>query len=486
MTTGLSGRAGWLRGLAGILTLSLVACGGEPQFPDFTPLVEKNSPAVVNISAIPASETATSPSSGGVNPLEDIFRRFFDMPPAEGEPLMPDEGGVSLGSGFVLSRDGYILTNHHVIDGASEVFVRLADRRELRGTVVGFDERSDIALLKVDADNLPVVNIGNSDRLKVGEWVLAIGSPFGFDHSVTAGVVSAKGRALPTEQNEAYVPYIQTDVAINPGNSGGPLFNLRGEVMGINAQIFSETGNFAGLSFAIPINDAMAVVGQLKKQGRVARGYLGVRIQELDRDLALALGLDRPYGALVTDLASDGPAARAGLRSGDVILEIGTETVRDASMLQQLIGRHAPQDKVRLRVLRDGVRQKLDVTLAELPALPSAQPGSEPASMPPDDAKERPQNSPKNSVVTLLWQILGLRLVEEEGWVRVTELRADSPAAQAGVRPGDRLLRFAGEPVRNIAGLGASLAALPSGRPLALLVEREGKRQFIALSPAPH
>ncbi|MFM8355882.1 MAG: trypsin-like peptidase domain-containing protein, partial [Gammaproteobacteria bacterium] len=282
--------------------------------PDFTPLVEKNAAAVVNISTVQKDNPHSEGPQNRSDELDEFFRRFF---PPDGSRGVPFAKPRSLGSGFVLSADGYILTNNHVVEDADEIMVRFNDRREMTATLVGSDPRSDLALLKVDADELPTVRIARSDDLKVGEWVLAIGSPFGFDYSVTAGIVSAKGRSLPTEQNENYVPFIQTDVAINPGNSGGPLFNLDGEVVGINSQIYSNSGGFMGVSFAIPIDVAMDVVDQLKASGKVARGWLGVVIQEVSRDLAESFGLNRPHGALVTRVLEDGPADQAGLREGD-------------------------------------------------------------------------------------------------------------------------------------------------------------------------
>ena len=289
--------------------------------PDFTGLVEENSPAVVNIA------TSIDPSKAETSVREqvpDFLRKFFEGMQEQEIPDQPHQAEAT-GSGFIIEEDGYILTNRHVVDGADHIIVRLSDRRELEAELVGQDERSDLALLKVDADDLPTVKIGSSAKLKVGEWVLAIGAPFGFDSSVTAGIVSAKGRSLPSEN---YVPFIQTDVAINPGNSGGPLFNLDGDVVGINSQIISRNGGYMGLSFAIPIDIAMDVVAQLKDKGRVSRGWLGVLIQPVDRDLAPSFGLDKPTGALVSQVLADSPAAAAGIQAGDVILKFNGEDIR--------------------------------------------------------------------------------------------------------------------------------------------------------------
>ena len=288
--------------------------------PDFTELVEDYGPAVVNISTTQQIKSSRShkqfkmPEQIPEGPFGDLFRHFFDK---DGESREFEEHDAkSLGSGFIISKDGYVLTNNHVIKDAKEIIVRLNDRRELEAEIIGVDPRSDIALLKVEASNLPVVELGNSEKLKVGEWVLAIGSPFGFDHSVTAGIVSAKGRSLPREN---YVPFIQTDVAINPGNSGGPLFNLDGEVVGINSQIYSRTGGFMGLSFAIPINIVMNIVEQLKADGTVARGWLGVLIQDVTRELAESFNMEKPRGALVAKVLPGSPAEKYGFQVGDIV-----------------------------------------------------------------------------------------------------------------------------------------------------------------------
>ncbi|TXH92520.1 MAG: Do family serine endopeptidase, partial [Pseudomonas sp.] len=310
-----------LSGVFALLLLGQVALV-RAELPEFTELVEEASPAVVNISTrqnLPQRDVAIQGQMPDLEGLPPMFREFFER----NVPQMPRAPGggrqreaQSLGSGFIISDDGYVLTNNHVVADADEIIVRLSDRSELEARLIGADPRTDVALLKVEGRGLPTVMLGKSHALKVGEWVLAIGSPFGFDHSVTAGIVSAKGRSLP---NESYVPFIQTDVAINPGNSGGPLFNLDGEVVGINSQIFTRSGGFMGLSFAIPIDVAMDVANQLKAEGKVSRGWLGVVIQEVNKDLAESFGLDKPAGALVAQVLEGGPAARGGLQVGDVI-----------------------------------------------------------------------------------------------------------------------------------------------------------------------
>ena len=326
-------------------------------FPQFADLVKQASPAVVNI-------TASKESLVGENALEseempEFFRRFFD------ERQRPR--GPSAGSGFIISADGYILTNHHVVDGADEISVALSDRRELTASLVGKDELSDLALLKIDSEDLPVAKIGSSKRLEVGEWVLAIGSPFGFELSVTAGIVSAKGRSLPGNSSGNYVPFIQTDVAINPGNSGGPLFNMDGEVVGINSQIFTRSGGFMGLSFAIPMDVAMEVVNQLREHGRVSRGWLGVGIQSLNQDLAESFGLDRPQGALVSRIFPDSPAEEAKLEVGDIILELNGLNIDLSSDLPHIVGRLRGDTEVELVIIRDKERKVMDVVLGSLP-----------------------------------------------------------------------------------------------------------------------
>lgn len=310
--------------MVALLALSL-AMTARAELPDFTPLVEQASPAVVNISTrqkLPDRAMARGQLSiPDLEGLPPMFRDFLErsIPQVPRNPRGQQREAQSLGSGFIISNDGYILTNNHVVADADEILVRLSDRSEHKAKLVGADPRSDVAVLKIEAKNLPTLKLGDSNKLKVGEWVLAIGSPFGFDHSVTAGIVSAKGRSLP---NESYVPFIQTDVAINPGNSGGPLLNLQGEVVGINSQIFTRSGGFMGLSFAIPIDVALNVADQLKKAGKVSRGWLGVVIQEVNKDLAESFGLDKPSGALVAQLVEDGPAAKGGLQVGDVILSL--------------------------------------------------------------------------------------------------------------------------------------------------------------------
>src|SRR6266545_1594293 len=334
------------------------------ELPDFTRLVEEQGSAVVNISTTQAVRRSALPQVPGIEDEEvlEFFRRFI---PRQQPGPGPRPESRSLGSGFIISADGYILTNAHVVEGADEINVRFTDKRELKAKVIGADRRSDIAVIKVDAGGLPAVRFGDPAKLKVGEWVLAIGSPFGFENTVTAGIVSAKGRSLPQEN---FVPFIQTDVAINPGNSGGPLFNMRGEVVGINSQIYSRTGGFMGLSFAIPIDVALDIQKQLREKGRVARGRIGVVIQEVTRDLATSFGLDKPRGALVNAVEKGGPAEKGGVETGDIILKFDGKPVSTSSELPRIVGNTKPGSKASIKVWRQGQTRELRASLGEIPA----------------------------------------------------------------------------------------------------------------------
>ncbi len=337
--------------------------------PDFTQLVEQASPAVVNISTTQKlPDRKVNQQMPDLEGLPPMLREFFErgMPPQQ---RSPGGGGrqreaQSLGSGFIISPDGYILTNNHVIADADEILVRLADRSEMKAKLIGTDPRSDVALLKIEGKDLPVLKLGKSQDLKAGQWVVAIGSPFGFDHTVTQGIVSAVGRSLP---NENYVPFIQTDVPINPGNSGGPLFNLNGEVVGINSQIYTRSGGFMGVSFAIPIDVAMDVSNQLKSGGKVSRGWLGVVIQEVNKDLAESFGLDKPAGALVAQIQDDGPAAKGGLQVGDVILSMNGQPIVMSADLPHLVGALKAGAKANLEVIREGKRKNVELTVGAIP-----------------------------------------------------------------------------------------------------------------------
>ena len=460
----------WLLLMVGAWLLSWQSLA-TAQLPDFTELVEEASPAVVNIST---RQTVTRRSAGPMMPdlegLPPIFREFFERGIPDGSQSAPQRQAQSLGSGFIISKDGYVLTNNHVIDGADEIFVRLSDRRELEATLVGADPRSDLALLKIDAGaDLPVVRMGTSADLKAGEWVLAIGSPFGFEYSVTAGIVSAKGRSLP---NESYVPFIQTDVAINPGNSGGPLFNLQGEVVGINSQIFTRSGGFMGLSFAIPVDVAMDVVEQLKSEGVVRRGWLGVVIQEVTKDLAESFGLPRPAGALVAQIMPGGPGDKSGLQVGDVILKLNDQDIVMSSDLPHAVGQLRPGAKASMQVMRNGKRRQLTVEIGALP----------------DDEALVSASTPSPNAAAATDNRLGLVVVElsEEQkkaldlsvGVVVREVRP-GPGAMLGLRPGDVIANLNNRPVESVADFENIAADLPVNRSVSMRVIRQGRASYI-------
>jgi serine protease Do len=459
--------AQWMTLKIVVLAAALSAAGAMARdLPDFTRLVADNAPAVVNISTVQHTPSRPRPNLRNED-LEEFFRRFF--PPDDPRPRGPGRPR-SLGSGFVIERNGYIVTNNHVVQDADEIIVRFNDRRELTAELIGADPRSDLAVVKVDADDLPVVKLGRSEGLSVGEWVLAIGSPFGFDYSVTAGIVSAKGRSLPTDQNENYVPFIQTDVAINPGNSGGPLFNLRGEVVGINSQIYSNSGGFMGVSFAIPIDIAMEVVSQLRETGRVSRGWLGVVIQEVNRDLAETFGLQRPHGALVTRVLEDSPAESAGLMAGDIITEFNGSPIDFSSDLPHVVGRVSADTKARMRIVRDGRETTLNVVVGELPERDIQRASAPP---PPDETPSR-----IGLQVEELPDAVAERLDVPAG-VRVVDARG--PAAEAGISSGDVITRLNNREVVDVDAFLEVVEGLPAGRSVPVLVIRGEAPRFLAL-----
>jgi serine protease Do len=408
--------------------------------PDFSDLVDRQGPTVVNISTTQLRNQARNspqiPQLDENDPLFDFFRRFIprqpgpDQGPGQGQPQPPQPREFesrSLGSGFIISADGYVLTNSHVVDNAEEITVRLTDKREFKAKVIGADRRTDVALIKIDATGLPVVRMGDPNKLRVGEWVLAIGSPFGFDSSVTAGIVSAKGRNLPSEM---LVPYIQTDVAINPGNSGGPLFNLAGEVVGINSQIYSRTGGYMGVSFAIPIDVAMDIQNQLRTTGRVSRGRIGVVIQEVSRELAESFGLAKPAGALVNAVEKNGPAEKAGVEMGDIILKFDGKPVTASGDLPRFVGSTKPGSSSKLEVWRKGSAREIAVVVGEMPedrlALNRRSESKPPAARPANrlglvvnDLKPEQRSDPMNAGVV------------------VEEVRPQQGQAASEVRPGD-------------------------------------------------
>jgi len=447
----------------------------QAALPDFTIIVDEAKDSVVNISTKTKARTSSRssreynlPELPEGSPFGELFEKFFDRDEME----RGRRDAQSLGSGFIISDDGYILTNHHVIAGADEVIVRMSNRKEFVAKIIGSDEASDVAVLKVEAEKLPVLEFGDSDKLKVGEWVLAIGSPFGFDHSVTAGIVSAKGRSLPSDN---YVPFIQTDVAINPGNSGGPLFNLDGEVIGINSQIYSRTGGFMGLSFAIPIEMAVDVANQIKETGTVSRGWLGVLIQEVTRELAESFGMNDPHGALVAKVLDDSPAAAAGLEVGDVIVEFNGKKVIRSSSLPPLVGRAKVGQQARVTVIRNKQRRDIGVQIAELPgAITQA------AFTPEDDTVI--EDSALGMKVEALGSEARKRLKIENG-VQVVEVDEAGPANDAGIMKGDVITMIDNRAIDSVDDFEVVTDELKSGKSVALLVQRRAGPVFLAIRP---
>lgn len=453
--------------LLAMFSLALAATA-RAELPDFTPLAESAGKAVVNISA-----SAKSSKRAGQQDVPEIFRRFFgddfNFAPAP-------QDKQSFGSGFIISADGYVLTNNHVVQGADKVTVRLSDRRELDAEVIGTDERADVALLKIDGKDLPLLKIGNPEQLKVGEWVLAIGSPFGFEYSVTSGIVSAKARALP---NESYVPFIQTDVAINPGNSGGPLLNMKGEVIGINSQIYSRSGGFMGLSFAIPIDVAMESVEQLKASGHVARGYLGVVIQDISRDLADAYGLPRPAGALIAKVLPGSPAEKTGLKEGDVITQFNARDINLSSDLPQMVGRAKVGQSYPLTVYRDGKARTLNFEVAALPD--DGNDAATPAGKGKSAAKPDLSRLGINSIRELSAEEKAALKID--GGAVIMQL-AEGAAADAGLRAGDVVVSLQGKPVATARQFADMAKDLPAGKAVPLGVNRRGQPMILALKLA--
>jgi len=487
------------------LTLPLAACARQPEgdtplalaapviaqaspapqlvtgLPDFTALVEQVGPGVVNIEARSGTRQASRAQAQEEAEIPEILRRMLPpgfQIPGPGQQPGPGRRGLSMGSGFILSADGYVLTNHHVIDGADQVTVRLPDRREFNAKVVGSDQQYDVALLKIEASGLPTVRLGSSATVKPGQWVVAIGSPLGLDHSVTAGIISATGRSASAEQR--YVPFIQTDVAINQGNSGGPLLNTRGEVVGINSQIFSMSGGYMGISFAIPVDLAMGAVEQIKKTGRVSRGQLGVQVQPLTADYARGLKLPDTRGALVAEVLEGSPAAKAGVEPMDVITSFNGVTINQSSDLPPVVGALPPGTRAKVTVLRDGKTREFNVTLTELdegqasatPSVPNT-PGAPPAA-----AAANPLGIALQEVDANTRRQLGLKAGEGVLVSRVT----GNAAREAGIGPGMVILQVGREPVGTPAALNRLLAGVKSGDTVMLLVRQGGATRFVAVN----
>ena len=461
-----------------LMAFSVAALAQTQVLPDFTRLVDEQGNAVVNISTTQAVRRATLPQVPGIEDeeIQEFFRRFIPRQPGPGQGPGPSPRSESrsLGSGFIISHDGYILTNAHVVEGADEINVKFTDKREFKAKVIGADKRTDVALIKIEGTSLPMVKFGDPARLKVGEWVVAIGAPFGFENSVTAGIVSAKGRSLPQEN---FVPFIQTDVAINPGNSGGPLFNMRGEVIGINSQIYSRTGGFMGLSFAIPIDVALDIQKQLKEKGRVARGRIGVVIQEVTRDLATSFGLERARGALVNSVEKGSPADKAGVEATDVILSFDGKPVESSSDLPRIVGSTRPGAQSTLEVWRKGARKNLILTVGEL---------QEDRIAAADKPRAKPQaDAPANRLGIVAGELSaeqkkGLSL---SSGVVVLEVRPDS---KADVRKGDILLTLVHKgqhtELKSVEQLNKLLAGLDKNAVITLQVRRGETTAFVTIS----
>ena len=466
---------------AGALSLpALVQAQPAPAvrtLPDFTDLVDQVSPAVVNIRTLERVRAGGDGDAQADKDMQEFFRRFFGVPmpnlprpgPRRPAPQAPDEEVPrGVGSGFILSADGYVMTNAHVVDGADEVIVTLTDKREFKARIVGADKRTDVALVKIDATGLPFVRTGDVGRLRVGEWVMAIGSPFGLENTVTAGIVSAKQR-----DTGDYLPFIQTDVAVNPGNSGGPLINMRGEVVGINSQILSRSGGFMGISLSIPIDDAMKVADQLRTSGKVTRGRIGVSIAPVTKEVAESIGLGKAMGALVQGVEPGTPADKAGLEAGDIITQFNGTTIENVADLPRLVAATKPGTTSALKVFRRGAYKDLKVTVAELDAPTSTAAKSAPAKL--------AANALGLSLVDL--NAAQKRELRQSGGVLVEKVQG--PAARAGLRPGDVILSVANVQVADVKQFEATLAKVDKARPVSVLVRRGEWAQYVVIRPAP-
>ena len=460
--------------LLSFVLVSSVALAQTRGLPDFTDLAEKQGPAVVNISTtqVMRGNQGTPFPFDESDPAFEFFKRFIPRGPGGSTPR--EFENKSLGSGFIVSQDGYILTNAHVVDGADEVTVRLTDKREFKARTIGADKRSDVALIKIEAAGLPAVRLGDPAQLKVGEWVVAIGSPFGFDNSVTAGIVSAKGRSLPQEN---YVPFIQTDVAINPGNSGGPLFNMRGEVVGINSQIYSRSGGYMGVSFAIPIDVAMEIQNQLRVSGKVSRGRLGVVIQEVSKELAESLALSKPMGAVVNAVEKGGPADKAGLEPGDVILKFDGKPINASAVLPRMVGATKPGTRSTVQVWRKGATRDITVTVGEMSDEKVA------SSRPSRGGKPAEQQANRLGLVVTELTTEQKRDLKMSSGLLIQDVRGAN--ARADLRAGDIIIALiskgATTEVTTVQQFNKLLAQFEKGSNITLLVRRGEMQTFVTI-----
>jgi len=474
LSLGRAGRRGVVATLAAlVLAVSAPIAGQAQGLPDFTELVDRVGPAVVNIRTVERGRAARQMPEMDEN-LEEFFRRFGIPLPGRPDPRRGPRGGDEeplqrgVGSGFIVGNDGFVMTNAHVVEGADEVIVTLTDRREFKARIIGSDRRTDVAVVKIDATGLPAVKIGDVGRLKVGEWVVAIGSPFGLDNTVTAGIVSAKQR-----ETGDYLPFIQTDVAVNPGNSGGPLLNMRGEVVGINSQIYSRSGGFMGISFAIPIDEAISVANQLRASGRVIRGRIGVEIAPVTKDVAESIGLGKATGALVRNVESGGPADKAGIEAGDIITKVDNKVIDRQTDLPRLIGGTKPGSRVSLQVFRRGQYRDVAVTVGEVEA-----------DRPRRTAQADPQ-TPKTTSIGLavadLTEVQKRELKVRNG-VRVEA--ADGAAARAGIREGDILLSMDNVEITDAKQFATLVAKAEKARAVSVLVRRGDSVNYLVIRPA--
>ncbi len=476
-------------GTAALMPHTQVAAQSAPgrqggNLPDFTELVEQVGPSVVNIRTMERARVSSAAPGAMDDEMQEFFRRFFGQPmpnvpnaprqaPRPNRPQQPDEEQPrGVGSGFILTADGFVMTNAHVVDGADEVLVTLPDKREFKARIVGFDKRTDVAVVKIDATGLPAVKVGDVSRLKVGEWVMAIGSPFGLENSVTAGIVSAKQR-----ETGDYLPFIQTDVAINPGNSGGPLINMRGEVIGINSQIYSRSGGFMGISFAIPIDEAIRVSDQLRVSGRVTRGRIGVQIDQVTKDVAESIGLGKPAGALVRSVEAGSPADKAGVEAGDIITKFDGKAIERATDLPRLVGNTKPGTRSTLTVFRRGGSKDLAVTIVELEPEKPVKPAAE--------KETKPKASPAAQSVGLSVSDLTDAQKKElkiKGGVKVEA--ATDAAARAGIREGDIIVAVGNVEIAGMKDFDAVVAKIDKSKPIPVLLRRGELATYLVIRPA--